>query len=57
MLLRLAYHILRIKGFVELFFRKNTLLKHDIIDRAVGLKGFLGYLGAVTMPILFFTIS
>ena len=46
MLLRSAYHILRIKGFVKFFFRKNTLLKHDIIDRAVGLQGFLSHLGA-----------
>ena len=39
--------MLRIEDGVELLLGHKALLEHDVVDRAVGFKGFLGHLGAL----------
>ena len=36
-------HVLRVEGFVELLLRHQSLLQHDVIDRAVGVERLLGH--------------
>ena len=38
-------HILWVESLVEFLLGHNALLEHYVIDGAVGLEGFLGYLG------------